>query len=76
MTFQSYLDTIYKKTGKSLEEFRMLATEENILKDDITATEFKDWLKKRFDLGPGHAMALWKYFIDHDWIKTKHTTIK
>ncbi|VEU80577.1 DUF4287 domain-containing protein [Haploplasma axanthum] len=76
MSFQSYLDAIHKKTGKTLDEIKELAIKENILKPDITATEFKTWLNVKFDLGSGHAMALWKYFIDNNWIITKHTTIK
>lgn len=54
MSFQSYLDNIEAKTGKSANDFIKMAKDKRL-------TEFKDiidWLKKDFDLGLGHARAI------------------
>ncbi|MBH1940255.1 DUF4287 domain-containing protein [Mobilitalea sibirica] len=39
----------------------------------MKATVFTDWLKKEYQLGRGHAMAMWKYFIDRKWIIKKYS---
>ncbi len=54
MSFQSYLDNIEEKTGKTANDFIKLAKDKDL-------TEFKDiidWLKTDFDLGLGHARAI------------------
>jgi hypothetical protein len=51
------------------------AIEQGILSEDMKATVFTDWLKSEYQLGHGHAMAMWKYFIDQQWIITKHSKI-
>lgn len=43
-----------------------------MLTEDMKATVFTNWLKKEYQLGLGHSMAMWKYFIDQPWIITKH----
>jgi hypothetical protein len=63
MSFQAYLDNIKTKTGKSADDFRKLAakkgyTEKGTLKPGIKAGEIVAWLKKDFELGHGHAMAI------------------
>jgi len=75
MSFQAYLDNITQKTGKTPEQIRDEAIHQGILSEDMKATVFTDWLKKEYQLGHGHAMALWKYFIDKKWIITKHSKI-
>lgn len=67
MSFQSYLDNIQKKTGKTPEDFKKLAEEKGFLKDgellpNIKATEITNWLKEEFELGQGHAMAIYATF--------------
>jgi hypothetical protein len=65
MSFQAYLDNIQAKTGKSPEDFKKLATEKGYLKDGaltVKAGEILAWLKKDFDLGHGHAMAIFALF--------------
>ncbi len=52
--FQSYLDNIQAKTGKSAEDFRLLAAEKGLVKNG----EIVAWLKADFDLGHGHANAI------------------
>lgn len=75
MSFQAYIDNIKMKTGKTPEEIRDEALAQGILVEDMKATVFTDWLKKEYQLGQGHAMAMWKYFIDKKWIVTKHSKI-
>lgn len=64
MSFQAYLDTIEKKTGKSPADLRQLAeekgfTEAGTLRCDVKAGAVTDWLKNDFGLGHGHAMAVY-----------------
>ena len=64
MSFQAYLNTIKSKTGKGPEDFRKMAEEKGFsqggqLKPGIKAGEIVDWLKDDFDLGHGHAMAIY-----------------
>ena len=59
MSFQAYLDNIKKKTGKTAEDFTKLADKKGLLKEGIKAGEIVAWLKKDFDLGHGHAMAIY-----------------
>lgn len=76
MSFQAYIDNIQAKTGKTPEDFKLLAQKANILRPDMKATELVDWLKKEFDLGHGHAMAIWNVFISNGWVETKNTKLK
>jgi len=64
MSFQAYLKTIKEKTGKTPEDFRNIAeqkgfTENGNLKSETKAADIVDWLKKEFDLGHGHSMAIY-----------------
>lgn len=67
MSFQAYLDNVQAKTGKSPEDLKELATEKGFLengtlKAGVKAGQIVDWLKKDFDLGHGHSMAIFAYF--------------
>lgn len=68
MTFQAYLDNILAKTGKTPEQFKTLATKAGVYRPDMKAGELVAWLKKDFDLGHGHSMALWAVFKDKGWV--------
>jgi hypothetical protein len=64
MSFQSYLDNIQAKTGKSAAELLTIADEKGFsegarLKPGVKAGTITDWLKADFDLGHGHAMAIY-----------------
>src|SRR5580700_5200007 len=59
MSFQAYLDNIKAKTGKTPSDFRRLADKEGLLAPDVKAMQVVGWLKKDFDLGHGHAMAIY-----------------
>ncbi len=67
MSFQAYIDNIKTKTGKSPQDFRKLAEEKGFLKNGmliktIKATQITNWLKDEFELGHGHAMAIYALF--------------
>ncbi|RIV71953.1 DUF4287 domain-containing protein [Flagellimonas aequoris] len=64
MSFQAYLDNIQAKTGKSPSDFKAMAekkgfTQNGIIRPEIKATQITDWLKEEFELGHGHAMAIY-----------------
>ncbi len=64
MSFQAYLDNIKTKTGKSAEDFKILAdqkgfSENGQLKSTVKAGEIVSWLKEEFELGHGHSMAIY-----------------
>lgn len=59
MSYQAYLDTVRKKTGKTPEDFRVLAERRGLLRPGVKAGEVLAWLKKDFGLGHGHAMAIY-----------------
>jgi len=64
MSFQAYLDNIKTKTGKSPEDFKKLAAEKGFLengKTKVKAGEILQWLKTDFELGHGHAMAVYAW---------------
>ena len=63
MSFQSYLDNIQIKTGKSPADFKNMAAAKGLVADDglapgTKAGDILTWLKQDFDLGHGHAMAI------------------
>jgi hypothetical protein len=67
MSFQAYIDNIKAKTGNGPEEFKKLATKKGLLqngqiKAGIKAGDIVKWLKEDFDLGHGHAMAIYALF--------------
>ena len=64
MSFQAYINNIKAKTGKGPEDFRKLAEEKGFtqngeIKPLVKAGEIVKWLKDDFDLGHGHAMAIY-----------------
>ena len=72
MSFQAYLDTIEKKTGKTP---RQLLDEANARGCDGPGTVAGDviaWLAEDYDLGRGHAMALVHVIKNGPRIDSKH----
>ena len=54
MSYQAYLDNIQAKTGKTPEDFQVLAAEKGLTKySDVMA-----WLKADYGLGHGHANVI------------------
>jgi len=67
MSFQAYIDNIKAKTGKTPADFKELAEKKGFLKKGklvktVKATEITNWLKQEFELGHGHAMAIYMTF--------------
>lgn len=67
MSFQAYIDNIKAKTGNTPEDFKKLAEGkgffvEGKLNAKVKATEITNWLKEDFELGHGHAMAIYASF--------------
>lgn len=58
MSFQSYLDNIESKTGRTPNQFVAMAKEKGYDTPETKTATIVDWLKQDFDLGRGHAMAL------------------
>jgi hypothetical protein len=71
MSFQAYLDTIEKNTGKTPNEFIALAKEKGFTAD-TKAGDIVAWLKQDFGLGHGHAMAMVKVIKTGPKISDKH----
>jgi len=64
MSFQAYIDNVQAKTGKGPEDFKKLAEQKGFIQDGkiavgIKATDITNWLKQDFELGHGHAMAIY-----------------
>jgi hypothetical protein len=58
MTLKAYLDNIQAKTGKTPQDFRVLAEKKGLLKGGVKTGQIVSWLKEDFGLGHGHAMAI------------------
>jgi hypothetical protein len=64
MSFQAYIDNIKAKTGKTPDDFKAISEKKEFIIDGklnpkIKATEITNWLKEEFELGHGHAMAIY-----------------
>ena len=67
MSFQAYLTNIEIKTGKNVNDFKKIAEKKGFLikgklNPKTRAGEVIAWLKKDFELGHGHAMAIFAAF--------------
>lgn len=67
MSFKAYIDNIKTKTGKSPSDFKKLAEKKGFMKNGelvktIKATEITNWIKDEFELGHGHARAIYMTF--------------
>lgn len=71
MSFQAYLDNIEQKTGKTPNEFIVLARAKGF-GPETKSGEIVAWLKADFDLGRGHAMALVHVIKSGAQISDKH----
>lgn len=71
MSFQAYLDSIEKNTGKTPNEFIALATSKGF-GADTKSGEIVAWLKEDFGLGHGHAMAMVHVIKKGAQISDKH----
>src|SRR5258705_3859628 len=62
MTFPAYLDPVKAKTGKTPEDFKILAEEKGL----VTYPQINAWLKSEFGLGHGHANAVTHIMLHGD----------
>ncbi|HEX8545560.1 MAG TPA: DUF4287 domain-containing protein [Cytophagaceae bacterium] len=67
MSFQAYIENIKAKTGKTPDDFKKLGEKKGFIKsgnlvEGIKATQITNWLKEEFELGHGHAMAIYATF--------------
>jgi hypothetical protein len=58
MTLKAYLDNIQAQTGKTPQDFLILAEKKGLLKEGVKTGQIVAWLKEDFGLGQGHAMAI------------------
>jgi hypothetical protein len=62
VSYQAYLDSIKAKTGKTPDDFRVLAAEKGLTQySDVMA-----WLKTDYGLGHGHANAMAQLLVNVD----------
>ena len=59
MSFQAYLDAIEEKTGLTPRQLVDLAKERGLDAPGVKAGAIVEWLKTEFQLGHGHAMAIY-----------------
>ena len=72
MSFQAYLDTIEKKTGKTPRQLLDEAKARGFDGPGTVAGDVIAWLAEDYDLGRGHAMALVHVIKDGPRIDSKH----
>ncbi|MGH8642744.1 MAG: DUF4287 domain-containing protein [Burkholderiales bacterium] len=56
-----------KRTGKTPDNFSVLAKARGLVGPELTAGRLVAWLKTDFGLGHGHAMAIWHVFKTKGW---------
>ncbi len=69
MSFQAYLDTIKARTGKTPEQLKAAAVKAGVYDPGMKAGELVAWLKKEYELGHGHSMAIWAVWKGKDWVQ-------
>jgi hypothetical protein len=69
VSFQAYIDNIKAKTGKTPAELKKAAEKAGVFRPDMKAAALVAFLAEEFDLGQGHAMAIWAVFKDEGWVK-------
>ncbi len=72
MSFQAYLDTIEKKTGKTPLELLVIAKSKGFEGRDVKASDVIAWLKDDYDLGRGHALAFLHVIKNGATLSDKH----
>jgi hypothetical protein len=72
MSFQAYLDNIETKTGKTPNDFIVMAKEKGYDDPATKAGTIVAWLKEDFGLGHGHAMAIVHVIKNGAKISDKH----
>ncbi|WP_350339490.1 DUF4287 domain-containing protein [Pengzhenrongella frigida] len=71
MSYQAYLDAIEQKTGRTPQQLLDEAASRGY-GPGTNATEFVTWLKDEYDVGRGHAMALYGVLKNGPTVPEKH----
>ena len=71
MSYQAYLDAAERQTGRTSAELLAEAAERGYTPTSKAAVVC-DWLKDEYDLGRGHAMALYGVLKNGATISDKH----
>ena len=71
MSYQAYLDALEKKTGRTPQQLLDEAAARGY-GPDTRAGEFVGWLKDEYDVGRGHAMALFGVMKNGPTVPEKH----
>ncbi|QTE28002.1 DUF4287 domain-containing protein [Pengzhenrongella sicca] len=71
MSYQAYLDAIETKTGRTPQQLLDEAAGRGY-GPETKATEFLAWLKDEYDVGRGHAMALYGVLKNGPTAPVKH----
>ncbi|PVU83190.1 DUF4287 domain-containing protein [Cellulomonas sp. WB94] len=72
MSFQADLDAIEERTGLTPRQLVELAHAKGFDEPSAKAGDVVAWLKEDYDVGRGHAMALWHVIKNGPQISTKH----
>lgn len=72
MSFQAYLDAIETKTGLTPRQLVEVAKQRGYDAPDVKAGVILEWLKREYDLGRGHGMALVHVIKNGPTISAKH----
>jgi hypothetical protein len=75
MSYQAYLDAVERKTGKTPGELLAEAAQRGIT-PTTKAAEVVAWLKDEYDVGRGHAMALYGVLKNGATISDKHVSFR
>jgi hypothetical protein len=71
MSYQAYLDAVERKSGRTPAELLAEAAERGYT-PTTSAAEVVGWLKDEYDVGRGHAMALYGVLKNGATISAKH----
>lgn len=72
MSFQAYLDTIEDRTGLTPRQLLAIAHDKGLDAPSAKAGDVVAWFKEDYDLGRGHAMAMWHVIKNGPAIGSKH----
>lgn len=72
MSFQAYLDAVEDKTGLTPRQLLEIARQRGFDAPGAKAGDVVDWLKEDYDVGRGHAMAMWHVIKNGPAISSKH----
>ena len=73
MSYQAYLDAVERKTGRTPAELLAEAAERGYT-PTTRAAEVVGWLQGEYDLGRGHAMALYGVLKNGATVSEKHAS--